>query len=192
MSRRADGLPASRRAIAALAAAILATGIFLPAAFGQEDELEEQGELQRVLAGEWLPEAKGQLTFDMWLPAWLPDGYELQYIAWFVPEEGVDIKASTVDVWFAAPGLPFVHIWQTDMPPTEFASKDPVARGGGQVAVDGEHDFIVEDGILGFDSRSVAQLSARLPGGITLSIDSGLPMDELVKIAHSLELAPAR
>lgn len=122
----------------------------------------------------------------MWLPEWLPEGYELQYIAWFLPEEGVEITASTVDVWFAAPGLPFVHIWQTDMAPAEFAAKDPVARGGNRVAEEGEHEFLAVEGLAGFDSQSVVQLSARLPGGITLSIDSGLPADDIVRIAHSL------
>jgi hypothetical protein len=172
-----------------VAGSLVATGIFLPAAFGQDAEREDLGELQRALSAEWLPQAKAELTFDMWLPEWLPEGYELQYIAWFLPEEDVDITASTVDVWFAAPGLPFIHIWQTDMPPAEFAAKDPVARGGLPVAVEGEHEFLAEEGLAGFDSRSVVQLSARLPNGITLSIDSGLPKDDVVRIAHSLEPA---
>lgn len=186
MSKRDSRRRASPRLVASLAGAIVATGIFLPAAFGQEGEFEEWGEVQRALAAEWLPQAKAELTFDMWLPEWLPEGYELQYIAWFLPEEGVDITASTVDVWFAAPGRPFVHIWQTDMPPSEFPAKDPVARGGELVVGVGEHEFLVEEGLVGFDSRSVVQLSARLPNGITLSIDSGLPRDDLVRIAHSL------
>lgn len=174
-----------RGAVAVVTAMLVSLGLLLPVALG-DDSIDEDLAQRRGQAAALLVQAQGELTFDILMPAWLPDGYELEYIGWFLPEEPTELRASTVDLWFSTPGKPRIHLWQTDMPASEIGAKDPVGRGE-RVRSEEQPDWFVESGLRTTDALSATAMSARLADGLTVSVDGGITTGDLTRVAHSLE-----
>lgn len=153
-------------------------------------EIDAAADLQerRTRSEALLPQAREAVTFEVRLPTWLPAGYTLEHIAWFSPDMELGHTASSVDLWYSAPGKPRIHIWQTDIPPEELSTKDPTRLGGLSRVVAGS-SWNEARGLQGLDTNDLTVLSTRLPDSITLSIDGGLSSDDIVKVAEGMVTA---
>jgi hypothetical protein len=162
-----------------MAAVILAITPVLVQAGAEDPQVTKR----RAEAAENVAAAREQVTFAFVMPTWLPPGYSLEHLAWFVPDVVTGHTASSIDAWYSAPGQPFIHVWQTDNP--ELGQDDPVGAGD-PVAIKGDPSWSALQGVRGIDSAAATVLSTRMPDGTTLSVDSGIPMDVLIKVAESL------
>ncbi len=164
---------------AACAAALIAT---MSQVSGLEDPAQEE-ELRRAQAITLLETARMEVDFALLTPGWLPDGYSLVHVAWFQPDDVIGTTASSVDTWYSDTGRPLIHIWQTNIP--DLGEKDPL-RIGSPLTLSGNETWSVVEGLRALDSVSATVLSARVSGGTTVSIDSGVPLEDLIMVAESL------
>jgi hypothetical protein len=170
-----------------LAAAGLSLLVVISTALGNaEDEVIAS---RRAEAAELVDQARDQLTFDLLTPAWLPEGYSLEHIAWFPLDELIGSKYTAVDAWYSAPGRPIIHVWQTDNP--DLGRKDPIARGEPVAVTAIGVGWSANHGLAGRDTSVATELSARLPGGVTVTVDGGVAFEDLVRVVKSLRTTPA-
>jgi hypothetical protein len=80
-----------------------------------------------------------------------------------------------VDTWYTAPGNPLIHLWLTDN--RDLGDKDPVEVGDPLTMADGS-TWSLLGGIQGLDADRTNQLSTRLADGVTVTMDSGIPLDD--------------
>lgn len=165
--------------IIGLAALVLA----VTPALGVANAEDQQLELRRARAASEVEDARAGLTFALQMPTWLPRGYSLEHIAWFVPDPWLGTTASSVDAWYSDSGSAFIHVWQTDI--GDLGEFDPV-RQGEPFETPSSEIWSASFEKPGIGSVLTSILSRRLSDGTTISIDSAISVDQLIKTVESL------
>lgn len=109
-------------------------------------------------------------------PCWLPDGFALVHVAYIAPER-------TTDLYYTG-NEKYLHIWQTHRDPSELGSDDPVAQGD-PLPLAGDVEWRARS-VAPLGRSGVAEYSARLPDGRTVSIDSDLGRADVERILESV------
>ncbi|MCC6618165.1 MAG: hypothetical protein IT341_03890 [Chloroflexi bacterium] len=109
-------------------------------------------------------------------PCWLPDGFALVHVAYIAPER-------TTDLYYTG-NENYLHIWQTHRDPSELGSDDPVVQGD-PLPLAGDIEWRARS-LAPLGRSGVAEYSARLPDGRTVSIDSNLGRADVERILESV------
>jgi hypothetical protein len=165
--------------VVALSVAIIVMTPVLVQAGAEDPQVTER----RAISAKNVPAAREELTFAFVMPAWLPPGYSLEHLAWFSPDEITGHTASSIDAWYSAPGQPYIHVWQSDNP--ELGQDDPVLVGD-LLEIARDESWSAVQGARGLDTDAATILSARMSDGTTISVDSGVPIDLLIRVVESL------
>jgi hypothetical protein len=112
-------------------------------------------------------------------PAWLPDGFRLVHIGYCGALE------QSTDLYYDD-GEHYLHIWQAHRDPAELGNSDPVPLGE-PMAIGGDVEWHANTRVAAQTGRiGVVEYSARWPDGRTISVDSDLDSDLMVRVLESI------
>ncbi|MGI8871955.1 MAG: DUF4245 family protein [Candidatus Limnocylindria bacterium] len=167
------------RVVAALCAAVLVgvTGAQLVAATPHARQVD------RVSGDALLPAALAVAPFHVRQPTWLPAGMQLHAVNYNPPATDAGVETFAVDFHYVDDASRTLHVWQTNIPNLAEMGKDPTAQGSALPVGDLTWHRVFID-----DARGpTLVLSARYPDGVTISLDTTLGEDALVRVAAALK-----
>ncbi len=142
------------------------------------------GGVRAPITAENLARARAELPGGLLEPGWLPDGFQLIHAEYVPGGRNVD----SVDLVYQSE-TNYVHIWQTVLTPEELAGKDPVTHG--EPIPDSEWNANRLDPLQTGRAKVVIEYSSRRPDGRTVTADSDLPDDVMLRILDSVILRSA-
>ncbi|HET8776237.1 MAG TPA: hypothetical protein VFN76_01125 [Candidatus Limnocylindria bacterium] len=135
--------------------------------------------LREPITRENLEAARGGMAGGLLEAGWLPDGFALVNADYI--EQGGSIWS--VDLFYQHADGASVHIWQTLVSAAELGDKDPVALSEPIPSTDWNANPLPAGQV---GRPGVVEFSTRLDDGRTVSIDSDLGRDIMLRILESL------
>lgn len=184
MSRIASRKDSLKRPSLFLVAVLLGAGVgmILPASLVSRAHADlVDTDIQFPDPGTSLASAKAASPFTILAPTALPADAKMVLVDWIPPEQNDGVM--NVDLWWTS-GAGLIHVWETDNPSIP-ADKDPASPQTGSIqSINGGTWILAKTE---FDNRIA--LSSHLPGGVTVSIDATMSVDDLEALAASLKPA---
>jgi hypothetical protein len=135
----------------------------------------------RLSASAVLESATEHSPFAILTPSWLPTGMSLDKVITTGPPETPE-GIFSVDVFYRTIEGQTLHIWETNIPDLASSGKDPVQIGTAVTIAGRTWAGTTND--LGAGMLQI--LSARFPGGVTVSMDTTLDKAALERVAAVL------
>lgn len=154
------------------------------AACGSLPQQVPVGGVRAPITAENIAHIRAEMPGGVLEPGWLPDGFRLVH-AEFI---GTGAHVGSVDLFYES-DTNYVHVWQTLASPEDLAQNDPVAHGdpiaGSEWNANALHP--AQTG----RADVVVEYSSRRPDGRTVTADSDLPEDVMLRILESMLMRSA-
>ena len=166
-----------RRSAAALLLTGLLVGCSATAAAPTEFPI---GGLREPITRQNLADVQREFPGEFLQAGWLPAGFELVNVEYVESANRIE----SVDLQYAF-GDASLHIWQSELPDEDLATKDPVATGD-PISIGGVNWHANALPATQAGRAGVIAFSARMADGHSISIDGNLGADVMKHVLESL------